>query len=115
MKELFKHFQGALMALIFLGYLVSSFAFAHVHIVDGVRIVHSHPYNDEHQDEGTHTDSEMLLYKVLANSFVVEVPEITSLQIPFCPVHFENFITSSPQLYSQVQLTTYLRGPPCLS
>lgn len=37
--------------ILFLGYYVSIFSFSHTHIVNGIAISHSHPYNPFSQDK----------------------------------------------------------------
>jgi hypothetical protein len=44
LKRIYKKITGYFLLILFLGYFGSITFFSHTHIVDGVTIVHSHPY-----------------------------------------------------------------------
>jgi len=61
LKRIYKRITGYFLLIIFCGYFASVTFFSHTHIVDGVTIVHSHPYkshsgnipfNHNHSKEG---------------------------------------------------------------
>lgn len=65
---------GALL-LLFCAYYANVTLFSHYHIVDGVTIVHSHFYSDDHTsspDNNSHTKSEITLIKAISN-YTVEL------------------------------------------
>lgn len=61
LKEIYKRSRGFFLLILFCGYFASVTFFSHAHIVDGVTIVHSHPYkshtgnkpfNHNHSNDG---------------------------------------------------------------
>lgn len=65
MKRLVLHTMRFFFPILFIGYLASITFFAHVHVVDGVTIVHSHPFKKgaAHQ----HSTFELLLIHFLSH------------------------------------------------
>lgn len=57
------------MLVLFLAYLTSSIAFAHVHNVNGVLIAHSHPFQGNH----THSESEFIVIGRLSSFLSPEI------------------------------------------
>jgi hypothetical protein len=65
-----------LLLLLFLGYYGSITLFPHSHIVNGVTIVHSHPYNPvkgSGSSNPEHTGKELMLIQLLSELFVTAV------------------------------------------
>lgn len=56
--------------MLFAGYTSCIFGFSHVHIIDGTRIVHSHPYGQDHESKG-HSQVEIVLL-AFASHFVAD-------------------------------------------
>ena len=50
LKRIYKKITGYFLLILFLGYIGSITFFSHTHIVDGVTIVHSHPYKSHSGD-----------------------------------------------------------------
>jgi hypothetical protein len=62
MNSLMHKYMKYALLILFVGYLGGLFSFTHVHIVNGVTIVHSHPFSD---DNHQHCGSELqLLHKL---------------------------------------------------
>lgn len=55
------------------GYVWCICAFPHVHIVDGVRIVHSHPFSDQSGGDHQHSHNELVVFTALSH-FYTEPP-----------------------------------------
>ena len=102
-----------LLLSLFAGYLTCIFGFSHVHIIDGVRIVHSHPFQDGHEDSD-HSKGELILLNDISH-FVSLLPEdnhfdFTTFYQPLC----EFVIPYTRQITSTFRLSHFLRGPPVL-
>lgn len=64
MKELLRNIMRFFLPVLFLTYLVAVTSFTHTHMVNGVTIVHSHPY-DKHAKHH-HTAVEFQLIRLLS-------------------------------------------------
>lgn len=113
MKRLFLNITRYFLPILFVSYLVSLTFFAHVHVVNGVTIVHSHPFKKgaAHQ----HSTVELIHIHFLSHLTTDGAAVIfaLSLFIPFllclllgCPQH-----THSHAPYHGV---TALRAPPAI-
>ena len=107
-------YQGLAIALlsIFLLYWAGITFFTHSHVVNGVVIVHSHPFNTEHSHTATSLETIFFLSSVSAlqaNTFGNHVVALFVLLAIFlvCPC--------SPALVSFVSEDNLLRGPPSAS
>ena len=80
----------ALFLTLFVGMFLSNSLFPHSHIVRGMIVVHSHPYNPFSPEKHQHSDDEINLIAFLAN----------------CPV-----IGNETQNFSQVYLTPTIFVP----
>ena len=58
---------------VFIGYWGCIFGFTHIHEINGVHIVHSHPFS-EHQ-EHTHSTQELALFSNITHSSYYIVPD----------------------------------------
>lgn len=108
-----KHF----MAILFIAYACSVSFFYHVHIVDGVTIVHSHPYSsDADGNPGhEHTTSQLQLISVLS-SFVVFSSIFIAIFIGLTAPYFKRFYFETKN-FSYQNLHLYLsrlRPPPAV-
>ncbi|OCW94026.1 hypothetical protein A9168_09190 [Macellibacteroides sp. HH-ZS] len=58
-------FLKVVLPILFIGYLACIISFTHVHIINGVTIVHSHPYNKQTNppSEHQHTGQQLQLYQ----------------------------------------------------
>lgn len=73
-----------LLLILFLGYYGSITFFTHVHIIDGVTIVHSHPYhslNGNNQPINKHTNKELQVIQFLSDFFTTKAPVLFSALI----------------------------------
>lgn len=115
MYDKIKRFAYAASLLtLFVGYMLCAFSFFHVHIEDGVKIVHSHPYSSE--TEHTHTHSELIMIALTSSAYqAIEVP----LHFSF---NFESYqtyavkLTRSLQPIPEIHFTAppSLRAPPVI-
>lgn len=84
--------------------------FYHAHIVDGVTIVHSHPF---HSNEGEPTSTQIQLISSLNN--VVALDSIIHCVVPKVEIH-QLFISSIENGIDYIFYSPYksilLRGPP---
>lgn len=65
MRHSVKHtFLSWFLLTIMSGYLFSIVTFTHVHTIDGVRIVHSHPFKDAHHQ---HSPQQTILFHALTH------------------------------------------------
>ncbi|MGM9735144.1 MAG: hypothetical protein ACI3ZL_01905 [Candidatus Cryptobacteroides sp.] len=80
MRNIFIH---CFLPLLFIWYISGITLFSHTHIVDGVRIVHSHPNPDaEHQDKDSFVTISMLsLFQTCGTGEGVSLPLIATLDI----------------------------------
>lgn len=66
---------------VFATYYGAVMLFAHVHVVNGVMLVHSHPFNKQH----THAGGQALTLHFLSTFSTIE-PEMAHWVTPVCPV-----------------------------
>ncbi len=113
MQKVIKNIKAILLVSLFLGYFFSLFAFAHAHVVDGVRIVHSHPYAQGHDETEGHTEGELLLFQTFAESFAAE-PIISFQLVQPNTYEFQVDYTLPADSYVRISACThhYRRGPP---
>ncbi len=80
LKATYKRVSGFFLLIIFCGYFGSITLFPHTHIVDGIQIVHSHPYKS-HSDETPvnhdHSTQDYLLIRFISN-LCVTIPILFS-------------------------------------
>lgn len=111
----FRKYISIALPVLFIAYLGCLIAFTHVHIVNGVTIVHSHPYhkNDDGTPKEEHSFAEFqLLYQlstIQINSAAFTQILIVALITGFC------FITNRPvypDYLRSVCRKVSLRAPP---
>ena len=97
---------------LFVAYQVSISMFSHVHYVNGVMIVHSHPSDDS---QHVHTETQVITI-AQASSFVGLEPLQTTVAQVYLPVlsilEFARDISFASALH---QLSISLRAPPALA
>jgi hypothetical protein len=80
LKKPYKEFSGFLLLFIFCGYFGSTTFFPHTHIVDGVQVVHSHPYKSHKGDtpvNHNHSKQDYILIQFISN-LIISSPIIFS-------------------------------------
>ena len=89
-RENIIRYLSALSLALFLSYYADITLFRHSHIINGVTIVHSHFYNDEHRnsESGGHTESQITLFAKISSflslsgkSFFIDTPSFIYLTI----------------------------------
>ena len=107
---------GILLLICFLGYYGSITFFSHVHVVDGVTIVHSHPYksvNGNSRPYSQHSNKELQVIQLLCDFFT------TGAVLLFSAILFRSLLYRIPILTTEdnkcgrADFCTYsLRAPP---
>ena len=105
-----RQFVGLLFFILFASYWYGITCFPHSHVENGVVIVHSHPFDDEHH---THTDVQYETIFYLTHFFSLEcstfhfdgLVRFALLLIPF-------FIWHCPTVHLEQQSRLFLRAPP---
>ena len=101
--------------ILFIGYLACIVSFTHVHIVNGVTIVHSHPYNKKTNppSEHQHTGQQLQLYQQFS-SIQAEGDIYCSIQLT--PTYVNETILLFPSVNNMFILSPTdafnLRAPP---
>lgn len=87
-------------------------AFLHIHYIDGVMVVHSHPFS--HSDHHTHTTVDFTSIDRLTGFQAVDLVLFTfSAKIPLPCLTFETRVCEA--IYYDIVLAQFpKRGPPCL-
>lgn len=95
----------------FIAYIGSITFFTHSHIVNGVTIVHSHPFKGDADHE--HTTAEFELIQLLSSIYITGAV-ILSLLLALLPVaiRIAPFIPPAVSLRSEREPNTPLRAPP---
>ena len=100
--------------VLFVGYCSEIVAFLHVHIVNGVTVVHSHP--SSHKETHQHSYVELQLYHVISRISIDDC-EVSSLELPF----FLTFLRSLDVIFSEgtgltdIERYISLRAPPFIA
>lgn len=101
--------------ILFIGYLACIVSFTHVHIVNGVTIVHSHPYNKQTNppSDHQHTGQQLQLYQQFS-SIQAEGDIYCSIQLT--PTYVNETILLFPSVNNMFILSPTdafnLRAPP---
>ena len=93
---------------VFATYYGAVMLFAHVHVVNGVMLVHSHPFNKQH----THAGGQALTLHFLSTFSTIE-PEMAHWVTPVCPVLY--VLSGDMDLWHAVSphvACIHLRAPP---
>ncbi len=116
MKQFNKNIFGFLLLLLFLEYYGSITLFTHTHIVDGVSIVHSHPYNPfpaEKPDNHQHSKNGFINIHLLSH-FSSTDPFITFSILVFNEILRKSIIQMNDENFSSLISVSSngLRAPP---
>ena len=93
---------------VFATYYGAVMLFVHVHVVNGVMLVHSHPFNKQH----THAGGQALTLHFLSTFSTIE-PEMAHWVTPVCPVLY--VLSGVMDLWHAVSphvARIHLRAPP---
>lgn len=69
---------AAMLLTVFMAYYAIISAYAHVHVVNGVMVVHSHPFSDQHN----HTSGQTLVLHHLTHFYSLEANPPLELEAP---------------------------------
>lgn len=99
--------------LLFIGYTIGITLFTHSHVIDGVTIVHSHPYSKDVKH--SHTTVELKLIHMLSH-FDSLTPVIVLFSLAFIALYYRVVtLIKNREVYSTPYFgLTYLRGPPAV-
>lgn len=111
MKQLYLHIMKWFLPVLFISYMAGITLFTHSHVVNGVTIVHSHPFKKG--SEHSHTTVEFQLIHLLSHVLMTDsgliptfsVAALSLLCILFVRPQIEQFHRSCPGVIS-------LRAPP---
>lgn len=101
--------------MLFLGYLGNNILFTHTHVVNGVSIIHSHPYNSSGENKTpshSHSSGEYLVLHVLSDFLSLSALLLVSLAIfrfVFAIKRTQNYIRHT---FSNWSYNFLLRAPP---
>jgi hypothetical protein len=103
-----------LLLLIFLGFFGSTTFFEHVHVVDGVSIVHSHPFKSGKNGVPlhTHTVNGYVLIHFLTNYFTTAASFVVLAVILSLPLSKIKSNYGCPCLFGGFNTGNSMRGPP---
>lgn len=113
-----------MLATLFVSYLLMISCFTHTHVVNGVTIVHSHPYAfwKKNTDKGligakdkqasqnkssahhTHSKEAIVLIDLISHFVSAELPSIWTVEVPV--------ICTVPVSYVDIQVPTHAVDPP---
>lgn len=97
---------------VFVAYYAIISAYAHVHVVNGVMVVHSHPFSDQH----SHTAGQTLVLHYLTDFHSLEASEPQFVNSPFRPVFLIDYAEHVPTcLLPELDSGIGLRAPPYFS
>lgn len=109
-----KRFIAGFLLILFAGYFASVNFFTHTHVVNGVRITHSHPFSQA-PDTGKHThtagDFQLIAYLSVIVMLTVSYVWHTILTIRTRAHQYSPLILQAKEEASSV---ISLRGPPSL-
>ncbi|NDV65123.1 hypothetical protein [Bacteroides sp. 224] len=111
MKQLYLKILRCLLPVLFISYLAGITLFTHSHVVNGVTIVHSHPFNEDAEHSHSTTEFQLihLLSQVLTGGAVILPLLLFVYYILFA------LLAAKPQrsfYHSPYQGVLTLRGPP---
>lgn len=100
---------ASLFLTIFLAYYAIISAYAHVHVVNGVMVVHSHPFSDLH----SHTAGQTLVLHFLTDFHSLEASEPYFVESPYQPVFLIDYAEHVPTcVLPDFDSGISLRDPP---
>ncbi len=104
-----KYIMSLCLLILYMVFQAGTSVFPHTHIVDGEKMVHSHPYSSANH---THTEDQVAAIELLSNVQTLEV-DIQSERIVLRPVLYDlefngdSSVSSSPHTHC-----VNLRAPP---
>lgn len=100
---------ASLFLAVFVVYYAIISAYAHVHVVNGVMVVHSHPFSDQH----THTAGQTLVLHYLTDFHSLEASGPQLVCSLFQPVFLIDYTEHVPTcLLPEFESGVGLRAPP---
>jgi hypothetical protein len=112
-----KNFAGWFFAILFALFFWSITLNVHIHVVDGVTVVHSHPYSHGNRDgdaNHSHSNNSYLLLHFLSNLISVIVPVVFGLNIILNFVN-KGYILKPVEINQNLfNKEKFPRGPPYL-
>ena len=102
-----------LLILLFVGYEISAFSFTHTHIINGVTVVHSHPFTKDAESHN-HGSSEISLINSILNSDIYDFTNITYYFICYDCILYQLIIQANISLTGPISKNLNPRGPPCI-
>lgn len=101
--------RGALwLLLLFVGYQWAVYGFSHTHIINGVTIVHSHPFGGQHD----HAAGSYIQLAQLSHFLTTTIQEVKLPQLQRPILCLVEVIPSVPLLCEDKAPIPPLRGPP---
>lgn len=94
---------------LFVSYQVSITVFTHVHYVNGVMVVHSHPSKDKHH---THTSSQIVVISQLSHFHTPKIEAVCEQVIDRPLLYYLTYIYRVPSVEGIHLKNLTLRAPP---
>jgi hypothetical protein len=114
MKTLYQNILKGLLPVLFISYLAGVTLFIHPHVVNGVTIVHSHPFNKN--AEHSHTTTEFQLIHLLSQVLIAGALFFPLLLAAYAVVLCTLFDKpESPGYTSSFRGVLSLRAPPSMA
>lgn len=112
-----KKFIKIILPIIFINYFICISFFTHSHVINGVTIVHSHPYqkNTDGTASHEHSGAEIQLIYTLSTFFATSVITLCILlELFLTPKRILHVWVNIAPTLPQIQGTSRLRPPPAL-
>ncbi len=109
--SLLRMIKAWVMLLLFVVYQVGVTSFVHVHIVNGVTIVHSHLLGD---NEHEHTEKQVASIDCCCHYFCADVPEAVAVAAPNVVLLQVDYAEALVGEVTSDVPTFCLRGPPAV-
>ena len=110
-KEIRKYIVGCSVFLltIFSVYYTMVVMYTHFHIINGVTVIHAHPYSGEH----THSQGQLLVLDLFSHFYSDEAGDTICFTIPIRPLLYTLVDQyESPFVQTEYSEGIYRRGPP---
>ena len=104
-----------MMLVLFVNTLASSNLFYHIHIVDGIKLVHSHFFSSESPDDvnHSHTESEFIsIAKISSTQEAIVISALTIFMLILAYKAVSEMVRESH--FYVLNVVVSLRGPPSL-
>ena len=109
--SLLRIIKAWVMLLLFVVYQVGITSFVHVHIVNGVTVVHSHLLGDSEHD---HTEAQVKSIELACHYACSDVPEAVAVAAPFVVSLHTDYAEALVEVVTSEVPTFCLRGPPAV-